>query len=163
MEKTPVKLTAGQIHEINYQSVKSNIDNELAMYFQTDIFNYYLEEVGIETVYDYIESQDRINYYNDTAGYDVPKDTDYYAYPENDDDSKQQKSFDKIMSKKKTVFNIPLIKDKLQRHFLKELIENIPLDKILKSRDEVFSFVKMFEQKFLYEILIPVSKRKFKN
>jgi len=167
MSNNNIKLTIGEVYEINYQSIKSCVDTELAHYFTTEIFKYYMDEVGIDLIADYVELQEEINQHLD-MGFDPEEVESYYSsynkFKFNDvnnesEDEDGEDVFKNIMAKKNTKYNLPLIKDKLQRCFIRELVENIPVNKVLITRDDVVNFIKTFEQEFLYEFLIPIGKK----
>lgn len=160
--KTFYKMT-NKIHASNYEMIKDNIDSELALYFSNDIFNYYVEEVGLETISFFIDLQEQKSYQLEMGltdeefleYLDMDEEIKADKEEEEDSDSKEQNLFKRIMSIKHKAYNTLLLSEKLQRHFLKELIDNIPKDKLFSGREEIFNFVKVIEQQFLYEILIP--------
>ena len=84
----------------------------------------------------------------------------YYKqnFKNEEDDEDEEKTF--IKKKVEPEYDLQLIKTRLFQYFIEELVEDIPEDAILQNEQDVVDFIKMYEVKFLYEHLIPISELK---
>ena len=145
------------IYQYNFDSIKENIDIKLSKYISDEIYQYYAEEIGTEKVIDFLIVQDRISEVHSSRffspSYYLPSSYDEDDYDSDEEDNKF--SFKQRVSVPK--YNIIAIKGSLVKYFLTELVYDIPSNSLFCNRKDVEDFVKMYELKFLYENVIPLS------
>ncbi len=107
--------------------------------------DYYVKEVGYETVIDFLKSDEETTFHDKYPKINIKR------YAEEDE-------LDYILRKDKTESNWALIKNKLIYHFCKRMMANIPDDKKFENEDDVYHFLMVYIEKFLHQYLIPMSK-----
>lgn len=109
--------------------------------------DYLLNEVGFDTIINYLKSEDEIQIFK--IGLDFSKKIDTNA--EDDEISR-------ILNKPENKATWNEISDKLKFYYVKRLFMNIPKSEKFESEKEAEKFVKVYTQKFIYQYLIPMSK-----
>lgn len=171
---TPVNKNANpnQTWEQNFKIIKENLNESFGKVLLNDLFEYYSEELSIDKIVNFLEIQDKIEQnnqgqilqYGNIVFFENNKISYYLNNDFNrdeDDDDEIDANFSKHNLKNiNPEYNIEVIKISLLKYFFDELVENIPLDTILKDNNDVIDFIKMYQIKYLYEFLIPMLKFK---
>lgn len=158
------KKNPEDVWQENFRVIKSSMNEKYGKKIINDIFEYYVDEIGIEKIIDFLKIQDKIEQFNEynfisygniffeQRGILYKKITNKKS---DDDDGDEN---DLIVNKKNTEYDFELIKSSLFRYFIQEMVEDIPEDSILRDEQDVNDFIKMYEVKFLYEFVIPISE-----
>lgn len=159
-----------EVWQNNFNTIRDNINEEIGKLLVEDLYDFYTEEVGIEKVIKYLETQDKIEESSFNSSMDFGNFllfTDNKINYKNDinerEDFLDEDDVDERFSKKiehPTQYNVDAIKSNILKYFLNELVEDIPTDSILRDEKDVKDFIKMYEIKFLHERLIPISELK---
>lgn len=163
------KLTPEQVWQKNFRVIQNSMNETYGKKIINEIFEYYTDEVGIDKVVDFLLIQDKIRTENENDFEFInygnfffeQKNISYYKNTEElnkDEDDDENHSF--IKKQTKIEYDYQLIKSRLFQYFIEELVEEIPQDSILRDEQDVIDFIKMYEVKFLYECLIPISEIK---
>lgn len=137
----------------NFELIKS-FAGQLNDYVQKEIPDYYLKEVGIKVILDFLSVEDGMNF-RLQAGLSTPGTTIFKdAGPRQDNESE----IDYILRKNKIPYKWDDIRSRLAQYFVRRLVANIPTDRELSSFEDVKKFVKTYEQAFMYDYMIPMSK-----
>lgn len=157
------KKNPEDVWQENFRVIQSSMNEKYGKKIINDIFEYYIEEIGIEKIIEFLKVQDKIEQFNEhnfinygnvffeQRGILYKKITN----KKSDDDDDEN---DLIVNKKNIEYDFELIKSSLFRYFIQEMVEDIPEDSILRDEQDVNDFIKMYEVKFLYEFVIPISE-----
>ena len=108
--------------------------------------DYYLEEVGIDVIMDYLKREDGIQFSKSNIDFSQ--------------ELKQREGediVDFIKRDPKHKHTWETIKNKLTKYYIKSVSRSIPRDVEFSDHDEMLSWLKTQSQKFLYEYMIPMS------
>lgn len=145
------------IWEINFSKIRDNINEKFGKELIDDLFEFYSDEIGLDKLSSYLEEQDRIeslnNYGFSNFGTFILKESNKIDYNTLEEEEKKEEEEEKFISKKE--YNSEAIKSSLLKYFLNELVEDIPTNSILVSDEDAINFIKAYQIKFLYEIIIP--------
>lgn len=125
-----------------------------------DLYKYYQDEVGIETILRFLTKEDGMNF-RIQNGIHEPGITKFDREPP--EDIPGESEIEKIIIKNKIPYKESEIKGRLIQYFLRRLVANIPSDKEFNSDDEVIDFLKTYETAFLYGYLIPMAEQLKEN
>lgn len=155
---TPIESVwdSDTIYHLNFVILKENIDAELSFYISEEIYKYYHDEIGIDRIIAFLIYEDEKNGDLDDLFNEYYKIKKMNDDLDNEDDDEDLKTVEK-WKKSLRVYNNTLIKSKLVKYFLTEMVYEIPSTAIFCKREDVINFIKMYEQKFLYELVIPNS------
>jgi len=161
------KISPEQVWQENFKLIRNSMDEQYGKKIMKNISDYYTEEIGLEKIVDYLMIQDKIRDMEDfsivdhqSSFFEENKGLVYYKqnFKNEEDDEDEEKNF--IKKKVEPEYDLQLIKTRLFQYFIEELVEDIPEDAILQNKQDVVDFIKMYEVKFLYEHLIPISELK---
>lgn len=156
------KITPEEVWQDNFKIIQNSMNADYGKIIINDIFEYYIEEIGIEKLINYLQAQDKIEQINDynfinyqsiffeQRSFEYKIDKRNKLYDEEDNNL--------INNQKNIEYNYELIKANLFRYFIQEMVEEIPENSILRDEKDVNDFIKMYEVKFLYEYVIPISE-----
>lgn len=137
----------------NLDYMQSHV-KEVSDFVTHEIPEYYLKEAGIETILDFLIVEDssnfRIQHGMVTPGTITFKGTE----PKRDNESE----IDYILRANKIPYTWKEIKGRLVQYFIRRMQANVPRDHMFTTLEEVWNFLKVYEQKFLYNYMIPMSK-----
>lgn len=147
-------LSPEQIKEHNLDLIRKN----LKMYFKyitDEIFEYYLKEVGIEPILDFLSVEDGSNFLLQAGHTEQPNPVKFNQTDVNipDEDPVQR-----VIRQNKIPYTRKEIQMRLVQYFIRRLVANVPEDKKFQNTNEITAFLKMYEQKFLYGYLMELAK-----
>ncbi len=154
-----INANPNDVWDHNFKKITENIDKKFGKELTDDLYNFYVEEIGLEKVVKFLEEQDRLltlaNYgYMDLDSVILKEDNkiNYNKPPEdfNEDEDESDKT--------KEEYNIDTIKASLLKNFLNQLVEEIPTNSVFISGTDAIDFIKTYQIKFLYEVIIPSSE-----
>ncbi len=145
------------IKNINSEKIKSIFkDNEeIKNHIIHNIYEHYLDEVGIQTILNFLKVEDGMNF-KIQHGLTEPGVVDFSKPEFNNPDESE---IEKIIRKNKIPYTQEQIQTRIIQYFLRRLAANIPNDKILETKSDVINFIKGYEMAFLYDYLIPIAKK----
>lgn len=149
----------------NFEIVKDCMNEKYGKEIIERLYDYYLEEIGLDKIVNFLKFQDKIEELNGGSFVDYGNffiENKRISYYKNDNDEDDDEDDKKIIPKKYE-YNIEIIKTNLFKYFIQELVEEIPEDAFFQNQEDVIDFIKMYEIKFLYEFLIPVLDLKGKE
>jgi len=159
-----------EIWEENFKIIRNNLNEESGKLLTEELYEHYSDEVGVEKIIKFLETQDKIEEINNQnimnfgsiLFFENTKINYYnsYKYEQEENEDEEDTNFRNKITKKNTDYNFNTIKLSLLKYFLNELVEDIPTSEILRNKEDVLEFTKMFQIKFLYEYLIPISELK---
>lgn len=156
------KTTPEEVWQDNFKIIQNSMNADYGKMIINDIFEYYVEEIGIEKLIDFLKIQDKIeqfneyNFINYGSIFFEQKGFEYKINLQTKINNEDDNDF--IENPKDIEYNYDLIKTNLFRYFIQEMVEEIPENSILRDEKDVSDFIKMYEVKFLYEHVIPISE-----
>ena len=137
----------------NLDYMQANV-KELFEFVTNEIPEYYLEEAGIEIILDFLVVEDSSNF-RIQHGMVTPG-TVTFKNPE--PKRGDEPEIDYILRINKIPYSWKEIKGRLVQYFIRRMQANVPRDHRFEDMSEVWSFLKTYEQKFMYDYMIPMSK-----
>ncbi len=152
-----INANPNDVWEHNFKKITENIDVKFGKELTNDLYDFYIEEIGVEKVVKFLEEQDRLlslaNYgYMDLDSVILKEDNkiNYINPPEDFNEDEEDES-----DKTKEEYNADTIKASLLKNFLNQLVEEIPTNSVFISGTDAIDFIKTYQIKFLYEVIIP--------
>lgn len=128
-----------------------------AEYIMREVPKFFLQEAGIDVVLDFLSKEDgsniRLQWTND-SGQAGSKLSDFSKQ----DTPTSDNELELILQANRIPYSLDEVKNRLVQYFVRRLVYNVPNDRTFSSPEEALDFVKVYEQKFLYEYLIPMTK-----
>lgn len=145
-------IVENDIRAKNIETIRQNLNKEISEYIIKEVPQYIISEIGLTKVLDFLIVEDGTNFRFWTAMAEPKQFRDKQRHEEEDEIS--------FLQRKNEIEDIHEIKSRLVYYFLRRLVANVPVNKELTSRDDVFNFIKTYEQAFIHGYVLPMASHK---